>query len=594
MKKIVLSTMAVYGMFLCVGSQGFAAEQKAPNSSTAAASQAATTVISDGKASTPVADSTDMSITLRAPLFSNLFDEFPVALVNDEPITLAELTTSLAGIHQSGDQAPSGKNSLQMLLDRLINSRLIVLEAENMGLEEMPEVKQAISDYLVLAPRETLKKQQLKGLKPDEAVVQQFYRDAVKEWKIKSVKFAKEDDAKAFAAEVEAGGDFNELSNKAIDSGKAEGDKEGSYTKGKDLLPQVVQFVSTTKTGKVSPVIHLPNGFAILKVEDIRYPENNEEALATARQQALGQKQAETLRKYMDTLAKKYTKVDEKLLKKLNFNVDTKTWKKLEKDKRVVVRIKGDKPILVSDLTEAISMKFFHGVDEAVKQKRADEQKYPTVQDLIYKRIYNKEALVQGIAKSPDFQKKIKEYKASILFGAFIKKVVEPEVKVSDEETKKYFNEHITDYSTPEMLRLKSLAFTKKDMAETAIEKLRKGTEFQWLKANAEGQVPEDKEGLIVFDGNVLTTKSLTEKIKEAVASAKRGDVKLAATPDGLFYVIVIQDIIPAKPEPFDEHKKAITQKLFYEKLNKALDNWGVKLREAYKVKTFLVGSSIK
>ncbi len=587
--------MAVCGMFLCGGTQGFAAGQNTPTPVAAAALQTADTVANDSKAGSPFPDPTEMSITLQAPLFSNLFDGFPVALVNDEPITLEELTTSLAGIHQSGAQLPTGKNSLQTLLNRLINTKLIVLEAENMGLEEMPEVKQAIKDYLALAPRETLKKRQLKGLKPDEAVVQQFYRDAVKEWKIKSVKFAKEDDAKAFAAAVEAGGDFNELANQAVASGKAEGEKEGSYIKGKDLLPQIVQFVSTTKSaGKVSPVIQLSNGFAILKIEDIRYPEHDEEALATARQQALGQKQAETLRKYMDTLAKKYAKIDDTLLKKLNFNVDAKTWRKLEKDKRVVVRIKGDKPILVSDLTEAINMKFFHGVEEAVKQKRADEQKYPTVQDMIYKRIYDKEARVQGIANSPDFQKKTKDYKSSILFGAFIKKVVEPEIKVSDEEANKYFSEHVEEYSTPEMLRLKSLAFTKKDMAETTIEKLRKGTDFLWLKANADSQVPEDKEGLIVFDGNVVTTKSLSEKVKEAVAGAKRGDVRLAATPDGLFYALVVQDIIPAKPEPFDQHKKAITEKLFYEKLNKALDGWGVKLREAYKVKTFLVGSTVK
>jgi len=45
------------------------------------------------------------------------------------------------------------------------------------------------------------------------------------------------------------------------------------------------------------------------------------------------------------------------------------------------------------------------------------------------------------------------------------------------------------------MMKINSLVFAKRQDAEIAIEKLRKGTELQWLSINAEGQVDRNTQG---------------------------------------------------------------------------------------------------
>ena len=77
-----------------------------------------------------------------------MFAKFPVATVNDEPILLHELVDTIASAHeQMGEGKSAGRKNLDKVLRRLINIKLILLEAVNMGMDELPEVKKAVEDY---------------------------------------------------------------------------------------------------------------------------------------------------------------------------------------------------------------------------------------------------------------------------------------------------------------------------------------------------------------------------------------------------------------------------------------------------------------
>ncbi|ACM21504.1 hypothetical protein Geob_3161 [Geotalea daltonii FRC-32] len=534
----------------------------------------------------PVAES---RITLKIPLLSPKFASVPVATVGDDVVTMEEFNQSLAALHQrAGEDESAGKKDYNIVLNRLINSKLIVQEAENMGLADLPEVKEKLEDFPRMAIKEELKEQQIKDLKPAEADTERFYKEAVKELKVKSVRFDKEDDAKELARAVQAGGNFDELANSLIESGKATGVKEGEFVKAKELLPQVAHIVSSLRVGGISPVVQVGPAYTILKLEDIRYPADDMEAREAAREQALALKQLQVLTEYNGMLVKKYAKIDRKLLDKLDFESAKPGFDKLLKDKRVIATIKGDKPITVADLGEMLKQKFFHGVKEAAKGKRINEQKMPALYDIFYARLYPMEAKKLGLDKTESYKNRIKDFRDSLLFGMFIQKVVASEIKVTDEEIKAHYNAEIDEFSLPEMLKLRGLAFTRKDFAEAAMEKLQKGTEYQWLQANAEGLVPGDTEGLMSFSQTPVTRKSLPEKMQEAIAAAKPGEYRLFETPEGFVYVIQVQEVIPAKPQPLEQVKQSITKEVFNQKLNKSVEDWGQKLREAYKVQVYI------
>jgi parvulin-like peptidyl-prolyl isomerase len=511
-----------------------------------------------------------------------------VASVNDEPITLDEFDHALASLHKGAASGKKmGKGDEAELLQRLINARLIIQEAQKIGLDELPEIKNMVDVYARVTLREELMDWAAKDVKPDEKEVEKLYRDAVKEWKLSSMMFEKEDDAKKMIEQLNAGKRFDDLLKAFIAAGKAKAGEETQYLKPKELNPQIVGVVSKMKPGSVSPIIHLPSGFVIVKLQDVRYPDNAEEK-ERARAEALNKKKLQVLKNYNNSLQKKYVRVHKDVLDRLDFEAKEPGFQKLLKDARVLADIKGDKPITVADLSQALRQQLYHGADQAIEAKKINAKKMPAFDDILYKRVFRREALRLGLDKTESYTYKVKEYEDSVIFGAFVQKAVVPDVKLNDTELRTYYEEHIAEYTLPEMMRIEGLAFGKRADAEGAIEKLRKGTDFQWLSANAEGQADKNNKEILRFEGKLLTTKDLPEGVQKTVSGARSGDLRLYAGQEGYFYVLSMREVISSKPKPFEEARPDVAQKVFNEKLRKAMDEWTGKLRAASDIKIYL------
>jgi parvulin-like peptidyl-prolyl isomerase len=511
-----------------------------------------------------------------------------VATVNDEPITLQEFNQELASLH-AGITAEKkvGKTKESELLRRLVNMHLILQEARRIGLDELPEVKNMVDVYSKATLRELLIERQLKDAKPDEKDVERLYKELTKEWKIKSLIFEREDMAKKMEEEIKAGGDFDAVAKRALADGKAKGGEEGKYVKGKDLLPQIALAVSKMKVGAISPVLRVGGGFVILRVEDIRFPEDPEAKKLAVKQAGYLQKE-KLFKEYNDSLIKKYVKVHKETLDGLDYESKEPGFQKLLKDQRVVAEVEGERPITVAELTETLGQQFFHGIERAIESKRLNEKKTLVLEEILYKRILRKEALRLGIDKTEAYKSKVKEYENSVIFGAFVQKAIVPDVKVTDEEIKAYYSKHIEEYTSSEMMKIRSLAFAKRNDAERAIEKLRNGTELQWLMENAEGQVDRNAPNLLTFDGRSLVVRDLPKGVRKALSGAKPGDFRLYASAEGYFYVLSIEDVFPAKPQPLEEARRAVANKVFSQQLNKAAQVWADKLRAASVVKVYM------
>ena len=208
-----------------------------------------------------------------------------VAMVNDEPITLEEFNQEVSSLKAS--KSAEGKKDVDSdLLRRLVNTKLIIQEARKIGLDELPEVKNMVDVFSRITLRELLAERQLKDVKADPKEVEKIYQELVKEWKIKSVMFEKEDAAKKMEEEIKGGKSFDEVAQQVVSDGTAKGGEESNYLSRKELLPQVAEAVSKMEAGSVSSIIPVGSGFAILKVEDIRYSES-QEAREMAKREAL-------------------------------------------------------------------------------------------------------------------------------------------------------------------------------------------------------------------------------------------------------------------------------------------------------------------
>jgi hypothetical protein len=532
-------------------------------------------------------------INMKVPFGSPLFSGYPVALVNDETVTIDDLIAMLASSHQGRVEGHGGgKSKLDYTeaLRRMIGLKLIIQEARNTGLDELPEVKSEIETFKDTTLIQLLLQDMTKEVVVADKEVEPLYQDMVREWKIKSILFKEKKSAQEAAEALKKGGSFDEIVSKVLKDGSAQGSEEGQYVRAASLAPEVVAQVTKMKVGAVSPLLEVGSGvtagFTLVRLEDVRYPENVG-AREEARQLMLSQKKGQLITKHQQALYKKYVKLDNKLLQAINYDSLKPGMAKLLEDDRVLAKIAGERPVTVKELSVLIRDKFFHGVDKAMKEKRVNKLKNSALDSIIGKRVFRKEALLRGVDKTQQYQKRVGERENSVLFGLFLKKVIIPNVKVGDEDIKTYYNDHLADYQFPAMVKLNGLAFDKLPDAESALEKLRKGADYTWIKENAAGQTDKDADNLLFFDGVLILTK-LPQGVQRVLDGAKAGEHRLAAGPDGRSYVLSVLDMIPARTQTMEEASQTIAQTVFNAKLDKSLKEWEEKLRQAAAIEVYL------
>ncbi|MCJ7540356.1 MAG: peptidyl-prolyl cis-trans isomerase [Desulfobacterales bacterium] len=550
MKRFFLISKLMVACFLIVGAHGFAFAQKLP--------------VIDGKET--------------------------VATVNDEPITVDELNRAIASSHvERTGMSKAGRIDFSPILERMINTRLLLLEARNMGFDELPEIISAVDDYSKQTLMEILLEQHVKDIKADENEVEQLYSKEVKEWKIKAIKFKKETDAKTFETQVKAKNNFDTIAKKAVAEGIAQGGEE-EYLKDKDLTSQASEIVLKMEVGSISPVISAGDkGYIIFKLEGFRFPENEDpQTREKARLQALNQKRVSAAKNYYKDLRKKYVKIDQKFLDALDFESKTSGFEKLLNDDRIVAEVMGEKPVTVGELAKALKNKFFHGIEKAIEGKKINKRKAEILEGIVERRVLQKEALIQGIDKTETYSARVKEYKNSVIFGAVINKAVAPEIKLKTEELKTYYKENSKDYTSPEMMKIKSLVFAKRNDAVEALDKLTKGTDFNWMSSHADDQVDKAEKGLLKFEGKLFVLNSLPEGVQKSVSNVKPGDFRLYESPEGHFYILYIYHVVEPKLQSFEDVKKKIAKKVYQNKINKAVEDWADKLKEYYPVKIYI------
>ncbi len=501
-----------------------------------------------------------------------------VATVNGEPITLTEFNQESAGVKE---------DKKLDLLQRLINSRLMIQEARRMGIDQLKEVRERVDVFAKVTLREKVLERHIRDIRPDGKEVEKVYRESIKEFKIKSILFDKEEDANKMEALIKDGKDFDEVSEKFLSEKKGKGNREGGFLKNMALLPEIAEAVSKMSIGSVSPIVRIKSGYVVFKLEDIRFPDDPE-IRKKVELDLRTKKQQEAISKYSEDLKKKYAKVNERLLKSLDFESKEPGFEKLMKDKRVVAEIKGEKPITVGELTNYMRQQLYHGVEMAVESKRLNNRKAKALDEMIQKRTLGKEALRLGLDKKEDYKNMVKEYENSLIFDVFVQKAVAPDIKLKEEEVRAYYDQHIKDYTHPEMMKLSSLVFANRGDAEKAITNLRGGADFKWVKENERNQVSRNTADILNFDGGLLTTKDLPEGVRKTVSGGKAGDFKFYESADHYFYVLYIQEVVPSKPQPYDDTKGDITRKIYNEKLTKAVEEYAAKLRAVSDIKVYL------
>jgi len=512
-----------------------------------------------------------------------------VAMVNHEPITSEEFGKYLANIQhaETGGEKKAGGLNYSEILNRLIDEKLFLQEARNIGIDELPEVKTSIDENARKTLAKLLVRKNLKDIKVDSEAVDKRLREVTAEYKISAVVFEAEEEARKMEKALSSGTAFDDALKNAVAGGKTLESVEGEYLKKSDLMPGVSDVISTMKTGDVSPVIKFKKGYAVVRLEDIRNPEDPE-MRERIRSALLRDQREMALYDYKQLLIKKYVTIDEKLLDSIDFDASQEDFNKLLKDRRVLARVRGDGPVTVQDLAKEFQAEYFHGIQEPVSRKQLNSKKAETLDNALEKKVLVLEAKKEGFDKTQEYKDRIDRFKRTILFEQFMNKVIVSDIRLTEDELRKYYSEHADSFTSPEMIRIDSLVFNDRGKAEDAVKTLRSGTEFKWLKENSEGLVSSDAKGVLNFSGRVLSVNVLPGDVQNVLSGVSSGDFRLYESPTGYSYVLYAEQVYPSSISPYEEVKDEILKILYNQKVRESVKEWAGKLKAHYPVEIYI------
>jgi parvulin-like peptidyl-prolyl isomerase len=526
---------------------------------------------------------------MRVPLFADDFASTPVARVDGEAITAEEVAQALAGAHgQRRADAKAGAQDLGPIVGRLVNSRLIVAEARDSGLDELPKVAEKIAAAEEQRLKDILRQRVLRDVKADPARVARAYENLVTGYRMRALNFNREEDAKLVAARMAKGASFADVAAQLVSQQKAKDAGEG-WMPGTGLGPAVGPVVRRARPPAVLPPIHESGAWIVIQLLEVSRKDDPARR-AEAEADQLAHAREEALKHYYEQLTRLHAKVDRKLLRSLDWDAPKPGAAALLQDKRVLAQLSGGAKITVADLGHELERHFWHGLDEAAAKKKIGPRVQDSWNSLLFRHLLLEEAARQRLRETDEFRKPVRAQTERILFNAFLENAVAPSIKVGDDEVRGYYEAHKADYVTPGMVRLDGLGFADAKDAEAALSRLKAGTDMKWLKANADGVLPADAQS-VRFEGVPVTLSSLPPELAKALQGAKEGDYRLYAG-EGQSYVVQVVQEFPPGHQPLESVQKPIFDRLFGEKVQKAIDGWADKVRPHHEVELFVVKAS--
>jgi EpsD family peptidyl-prolyl cis-trans isomerase len=232
----------------------------------------ATTASFDSKSSLQVKDAAE-------PVEQPEEDE-ALVVVNGEEITISEYNDKLRRLSNYERARYRGEEGHRKFLEALIQQKVMVQKAREMGLDKNDEVQTKIAALMKEVTERVLIEALIKQEILDKVVVtdeeaKAYYDEHREEFKdkekvkIRQIIAATEEEAQEILQELENGADFAELaSRKSNDQSTAKsGEDPGYIERGK--MPAVLENIYfSLEVGKISDAVKTNHGYYIVKLED--------------------------------------------------------------------------------------------------------------------------------------------------------------------------------------------------------------------------------------------------------------------------------------------------------------------------------------
>ncbi len=251
---------------------------------------------------------------------------------------------------------------------------------------------------------------------------------------------------------------------------------------------------------------------------------------------------------------------------------------------KVLARVNG------IDITENEILQFLQGMGpQAIMFYGTEQGKKMVLDEFISLRLFALDAEQKKLDDTPEFKEALENIKRGLLAQAAVREIIK-DVKISDEEIKKFYDEHLKDYFTkPEQIHARHILISDDvnsvDIIADIQGALSKGVSFDELaqefsldpgSAANGGDLGEFPRGVMVHE------------FEEAAFNLKNaGDISAPVKTQYGWHIIKLEEKIPEAVIPFDDVKNQIMQELQNSKNSELLKARSAELEKIFKVERF-------
>jgi len=500
----------------------------------------------------------------------------PVARVNGEPITGAEVIAQFTKLHGGHAKFLGGDVEARKFLERVIDRRLLIQEAYRLGLDQQEDIRKASEDFRDGKTLEYLIRTEIddKAIPTKGEIREAWERNTLALYELRILEVPTREEADSVYLQILSGADFESLARScSIAPSRIYGGKLPLIGWG-SLDPALEAAAFFLEPGDTAPPVKTASGWDIARMEEIHPVERPDFDKAKVKVEAILKQRKLEARKseYSSYLFSKYHAHATPIAG--SFSALTNA---LSKEPESAVEAWDGGALAVKDFVSKQDLESLARVPPSRAEEHVQQLLRQTVNDALARREAKERRISDVPSVALDVKEHLEELMEQVLYADYILK----DLSVSDEEAKADFENHRSEWTTPERRRVAHILVKTKEEALAIQKKVGAGESFAELakKDSIDTQtktIGGDLGWIIKKDvppafSPVLTFK--TDQMSDPIES-KFG-----------WHLIKVTAIELPKAMKFEEAKEDIKKSVFERKKTARRAEWVAKLRAAAKIK---------
>ena len=223
---------------------------------------------------------------------------------------------------------------------------------------------------------------------------------------------------------------------------------------------------------------------------------------------------------------------------------------------------------------------------EAKKQKiTISEAEIEQALEKYYDYYGGEESFTQIMAKSGT---SLAEVKKNLISTMKVQKLLEPRIKVTEDEMKAFFEENKEDFAQEEQVKARHILVATEKEAQEIKDKLAKGEDFAALaKEYSIDDSTKNSGGQLGF----FNRGDMVSEFEKTAFTLPVGEISAPVKTEYGYHLIKVEDKKEAADPDYEKSKADIKEYLFNQKLQQEYNPWLQEVSKDYEIKNFLTAA---